>query len=268
MVCIVIFGQDLPLEFVDYPVPTARRYGLMISCTAFLPSLCPTAVPLSCVLSPPIPCTNNHLKLHGVRLVAVPQAEAGVEVAQEVWCLLNVGQKRLVNSLLVFCPCAGNLLRLFVFVSRRNNWTCIPHGTYLWLLALLEECLLTLASTSCLVLGKVTFLGNLVDNLGVNAGQVDLLARGNDIASVHSPQRNTIGLERAGNEKDTLVKGLEEDDTLAAEATSKENEDGAGLKRWAELGRVNGLANLSRKTFVSSMILICQLKQTSATQIC
>jgi len=67
---------------------------------------------------------------------------------------------------------------------------------------------------------------------------------GNNVAGVHAAERNTIGFEGTGDEEDSLAQGLEEHDALAAEATGEEDEDGAGLERWAELGWVLGLAGL------------------------
>lgn len=46
-------------------------------------------------------------------LVAIPEGEAGREVAGEELLLLDVGQKGLVNGLLVSSAGAGNLLLLF-----------------------------------------------------------------------------------------------------------------------------------------------------------
>ena len=45
---------------------------------------------------------------------------------------------------------------------------------------------------------------------------------------------------------------LEEDDTLATEPTSKENEYGAGLKRRTWFSRMNGFANL--RTTLSAQV--------------
>ena len=67
---------------------------------------------------------------------------------------------------------------------------------------------------------------------------------GDNVAGVHAAERDTVCLEGTGDEEDTLAEGLEEHDTLAAETTGEEDEDGAGLERWAELGWVLGLAGL------------------------
>ena len=115
--------------------------------------------------------------------------------------------------------------------------------TYLSLFALLEERLLALLLL-CLVLGEVALLADLVDNSSVNTRDVDLLRCGDNVTSVYTAERDTICLEGTGNKEDTLAEGLEKHDTLAAETTSEEDEDGAGLERRAELGWVLGLAGL------------------------
>lgn len=57
-----------------------------------------------------------------MRLVACPEAEAGGKVAGEEMLLLDVGQKGLVNGLLVGGASTGDLLLLLktIFVSTQN----------------------------------------------------------------------------------------------------------------------------------------------------
>ena len=115
--------------------------------------------------------------------------------------------------------------------------------TYLGLLALLEERILTRLVGS-LVLGEVAVLADLVQNLGVNALQVNGGGGSDDISGVYPSQRNAVDFEGTGDEEDTLGKVLEEDDTLAAEATSEEDDDGTGLERGSGFRRTDGLASL------------------------
>lgn len=115
--------------------------------------------------------------------------------------------------------------------------------TYLGLLALLEEGLLSLPLLA-LLLGEVVGSGSLLDGLLVNTGDVDALAGGDHIAGVHPSERDTVDLEGAGNEEDTLVEVLEEDDTLATEATGEEDQNSAGLEALPELGGTQSLAGL------------------------
>lgn len=119
-------------------------------------------------------------------------------------------------------------------------------GTYLGLLSLLEESLLSLLLV-LLLLGEVAGGGDLLDGLAVNAADVHALAGGDHVASVHPSEGNTVDLEGTGDEENTLVKVLEENDALATEATGKEDEDSTGLKAFANLGGTNSLADLLNK---------------------
>ena len=114
---------------------------------------------------------------------------------------------------------------------------------YLRLLALLEESVL-----ACPVLGLVASevfrLRHLLDLLLVHALEVDLQRGGNDVPGVDSSQRDAIDLERAGDEEDALVEGLEEDDALASESAGEEDQDGSGLQRLSCLPRTDRLPNL------------------------
>jgi hypothetical protein len=91
-----------------------------------------------------------------------------------------------------FCPTVRDALYAFFDVE-----------SHLWLLALLEELLLSLLLV-CLLLSKVLLPSHLVNLRLVNAGQIDLLRRGDNIAGVDSSEGNTVDLERASNKKDTL----------------------------------------------------------------
>lgn len=115
--------------------------------------------------------------------------------------------------------------------------------SYLWLFSLLEESLLASLLLGLLA-NKVLGLGDLVNLGGVNTGQVDLLGGGNDVAGVDSAQRHAVDLEGAGDEEDTLVEGLEENDALAAEATGEQDQDSTRLQGLAGLPSADGLADL------------------------
>lgn len=127
-----------------------------------------------------------------------------------------------------------------------NGSFCFWFGTYLGLLSLLEESLLSLLLV-LLLLGEVAGGGDLLDGLAVNAADVHALAGGDHVASVHPSEGDTVDLEGTGDEEDTLVKVLEENDALATEATGKEDEDSTGLKAFANLGGTNSLADLLNK---------------------
>jgi hypothetical protein len=119
-------------------------------------------------------------------------------------------------------------------------------STYLGLLALLEERVLT-GLVGRLVLGEVAVLANLVQNLRVDTLQVDR-GRGSDhISGVYPSQRNAVDFERSGDKEDTLGKVLEENDTLAAETTSEEDDDGSGLEGCPRFRRTDRLAGLESR---------------------
>lgn len=115
--------------------------------------------------------------------------------------------------------------------------------SYLCLLSLLEESLL-----ASLLLGllpdEVLGLADLLDLLLVDSGQVNLLGCGDDVSGVDPAQGDTVDLEGTGNQEDALVEVLQEDDALATEATSEENQNGTGLEGLAGLPSAGGLADL------------------------
>lgn len=115
--------------------------------------------------------------------------------------------------------------------------------TYLWLLALLEELLLTLLLVALLA-GEVLVTGDLLDLGRVDTGDVDLLGSSDHVTGVNAAKWDTVDLEWTSDEEDTLVEVLEEDDALSAEATGEEDEDGT----WGEGGSwsvgTDGLADL------------------------
>lgn len=115
--------------------------------------------------------------------------------------------------------------------------------SYLWLLALLEELGLAGLLVGRLT-GEVLLIGDLLDLLGVNTRDINLVGCGDNVAGVDAADGDTVDLEWASDEENTLVEGVQEDDTLATEATSEENEDGAGNEGRARGGSTDGLADL------------------------
>jgi hypothetical protein len=138
------------------------------------------------------------------------------------------------------------------FFCRRSQYdthegviTC----TYLRLLALLEERILT-RLVGGLVLGEVAVLADLIQNLRVDALQVDGGGGCDDIAGVDPSQRNAVDFERTGDKENTLGKVLQENDTLAAETTSEEDNDGTGHKRSSGFRRACSFASLESQLAV------------------
>lgn len=125
---------------------------------------------------------------------------------------------------------------------QRHVCTCRPK-TYLGLLSLLEESLLTSLLLG-LVGGEVLGLRDLLNLLLVEAGDVDLVGCGDDVAGVDAAEGDAVDLEGAGDEENTLLEGLQEDDALAAEATGEEDQDSAGLEGLAGSPGADGLADL------------------------
>jgi hypothetical protein len=159
-----------------------------------------------------------------VGLVTLSQAEGACEVAGQELDILDVGDQSLVDGLLVGRTSAADLLLLS-------------------LLSLLEESLLTSLLLGLLG-GEVLGLRNLLNLLLVEAADVDLVGGGDNVAGVDAAQGNTVDLEGTGNQEDTLVKGLDKDDTLAAEAAGEQDQDGTGLEGLARGPGADGLADL------------------------
>jgi hypothetical protein len=132
-------------------------------------------------------------------------------------------------------------LRVVLLIGKKTLE--VEMKTHLGLLALLEESLLGLL-LGLLLLGEVLRGGDLLDGLGVDTGDVDALGGGDHVAGVDTAEGNAVDLEGSGDEEDTLLEVLEEDDTLATEATSEEDQDGTGLEALADLGGTQSLANL------------------------
>lgn len=79
---------------------------------------------------------------------------------------------------------------------------------------------------------------------------------GDDVSGVDSAQGNTVDLEGAGDQEDTLVEGLQENDALATEATSEEDQDGTGLEGLARSPSADRLADLLHRKRISDCFYI------------
>jgi hypothetical protein len=160
-----------------------------------------------------------------VGALAGPQAEAGSQVGLEIRLLLDSGNQRLVDGLLV-----RNALGIDILLLGCG-------------LALLKEGVLALALL--LLARPVLVLAHTVQDFVVEVRDIDGCAGRNYVAVVDAAQGNAVGLEGTGNQEDTLGELAQKNDALAREATGEEDEDGAGLERLAVLGGVCGLAGLS-----------------------
>jgi len=159
-----------------------------------------------------------------VGLVTLSQAESAGKVTGKECLLLDRRKESLVDGLLVGGTASGGLLLL-------------------WLLALLEECLFS-SLLLTLSVSKVLVSSYLIDLGLVNTCEIDLLGSCDNVASIDSAERNTVDLEWASDEENTLGDVLEENNTLAAETTSEEDEHGTwGKSRSGNVG-LDGLADL------------------------
>lgn len=159
---------------------------------------------------------QNRLKLEKVRLITVLQAERGSNVTLKERLLLDLSNKSRVDRLLVSNALSLNFLLLFLVT---------------------EELLLSGGILRLLFFGKVSN----VELFSVNRADVDASRCGNNVAGVNTSERNTVNLERSGNEKSVILKTLKEDDSLTTETASQDDQDSSGNKRRTELCRVVSL---------------------------
>lgn len=107
-----------------------------------------------------------------------------------------------------------------------------------WLSAVIECLLITLLLL--LLPGKV----GIVELAYINASDIDFGGSSNNISCIDSTDWNTIDLEGASDEENSLGEVLQQDNALSTETASKDDEYGTRLKGWAEGGWPAGLAGL------------------------
>lgn len=104
------------------PLSTGRQSSIFVELFITIKGHCEVAHSLQPAFSAggedhnhkgPLPQPFDRLPAHLVGLVALPEVEAGGEVAAEEWLLLDVGQESLIDGLLVCGAGAGDLLLLF-----------------------------------------------------------------------------------------------------------------------------------------------------------
>lgn len=193
------------------------------------------------------PTTHSHyLPLHLVWAVTLAEREGGGEVGDEELLLLDDGEDGLVDNLLV--GGAGGRWHLLLWRLSVFAFLCsYMRKSYLWLLALLEE--LGLASLlGGTLASEVLLAGDLLDLLGINTGDIDLVGGGDNVAGVDAADWDTVDLEWASDEEDTLVKVVQEDDALATETASEEDENGSWDEGSAWSGGTDGLADLENES--------------------
>lgn len=175
--------------------------------------------------------------------VTLAESEGRGQVRDKELLLLDDGEDGLVDGLLVGGAGRRWLLSLSPVVSISISWDSTLSATYLWLLSLLEELLLAVLLVGGLA-GEVLLGGDLLDLLGIDTGDIDLVGGGDNVAGVDAADWDTVDLEWAGDEENTLVEVVQEDDTLAAETASEEDENGSWDEGSAWGGGTDGLADL------------------------
>lgn len=104
--------------------------------------------------------------------------------------------------------------------------------THDWLSLGIKE-LLLLGLLGILLSGEVLVV-ELLQSL--NTGEIDLGGSGDDVSGVDSAEWDTVDLEWAADEEETVGEWLEVDNTLSTESASEDDEDGSWLKRRTEVG--------------------------------
>lgn len=148
---------------------------------------------------------------------------------------------------------------------------CTCGESYLWLLALLEELGLTgLLGGS--ITSKVLVAGDLLDLLGIDTRDIDLVGGGDNVAGVDAADWDTVDLEWASNEENTLVKVVQEDDALATETASEEDENGSWDEGSAWSGGTDGLADLEKSrlaiVLLSASFQLHELRMSECAACC
>lgn len=159
-----------------------------------------------------------NLELESVRLLTLGKRESGSKVlGHGRTSLLNSGDHSLVKSLLV-----SNLgLGVSLLVSGVSKESSLS---------------LDLGSLLLVEVGVVDLL------IDFDVRDVDLGRGGNDVSLVDTSDGNTVDLEGTSDEEKTRVELLKENDALATETTSEEDEDGTGGDGRLELGLLVDLA--------------------------
>lgn len=157
-----------------------------------------------------------------MRELALRQTPARLQVLREVFGLLDRGDDRRVDGLLVGGPgLRVRLLRLGFALS--------------------EELLLRGGLALGGRLGEVRVVDLLVD---LEVAELNLGGGGDNVGLVDPAERDTVDLVGAGHKQQSALELLQEDDAPACEAASKEDEDGAGGDGRAQLRGLGVLAAL------------------------
>jgi len=184
---------------------------------------------------------SNRLELELVNLVTSGEAEGGLQVLGEVVNLLDVGKKGGVNGLWAnrrVVSSGGSVFHL-LHIFRTHLLLGLPVVRQQLLLLVVTEELVLLALLASLGLGEV----GVVDGLGNgNSSEVDLGRGGDNVSLTDSSERNSVEPERSANEQKSAVQLLQEDNPLAPESSSQQDQDGTGGDGSSELSGSRGLS--------------------------
>lgn len=166
-----------------------------------------------------------HLELHEVRVLAVAEREVSREVVSEELDLLDRGDDGLVDLLLELSAGSSRELVGLVELGLAETGDLVDTKE--------------LGVEAALVEGLVLLEGLVSHAREIDVLQLDLGGGGEKVGLGNATERNTVEAERSGDEEEAgLLELLQEDDTLASKAASKDDADSAGDKALTELADV------------------------------
>jgi len=120
------------------------------------------------------------------------------------------------------------------------------------LLLVVTEELVLLALLTSLGLGEV----GVVDGLGDgNSGEVDLGRGGDNVSLTDSSERNSVEPERSADEQKSAVQLLQEDNPLAPESSSQQDQDGTGGDGSSEFSASRDLSGSLGASNILSLVI-------------
>jgi hypothetical protein len=187
-----------------------------------------------------------HLELKLMGELTLLEAERSTKIVTEVGNTLDSSKDSLVNSLLVSSLGLGvDSLLLFTLEELFLRTLLVADGL-LGEVSIVELLVnLTKDNKIMLMSPNQNPLPSWIQMYSyLSLGKVNLGGGSNDIGSVDTLHGDTIDLVGTSDQQKTGVEGLEADDTLTTETTSKEDEDSSGSDAAADGGSLGSLARL------------------------
>ena len=153
------------------------------------------------------------LELHGVESLSLLEGEAGGHVGLEHGSLLDDGNELSIEAGLESLALGSNLSLVFFSVGSSE------HGNLLG----------SALAFSLLESG----IGDAFVNL--DTGNVNLGLGGNDVGLIDTLDRDTVDLVGSSDEQQAALQLLQENDTATSETASKQDQNGTGSDRRAQL---------------------------------